>query len=285
MRFSLLQKDSEPMKPTRNPPRPRWLLAPLVLLSLTGCFDLLEEIWLLPDGSARVVFDVGLPKTILNAAKLKGEDPLEQFRQEARATAEELKKDPDVKAFEFRDYEDEEQHHLVYDLTVGDARRLGELHQRAMERMNSASKDQKTKLGFHIERRGMGEYVFVQRLGEPKDEAAGSGARQPSLDGAMKDLGRQMARKMMGDHHFIVRVHGPAIEETNGTLNEEKNTVEWKHSLVDLAEPAGGGLEMRAVVKTGPPAWLWSAMLGVPLLVLMMAVAAARGRKRGSGAA
>lgn len=277
------------MTPTRNTPRPRWLLASLALLSLTltGCFDLLEEIWLLPDGSARVVFDVGLPKPLLDVARVKGEDPLEQFRREAKATEEELKKDPDVKSFEFRDYEEGEQHHLVYDLTVTDATRLNELHQRALERMNSSGQQQKKEgLNFRIERQGLlGKYVFVQQLGEPKEATSGDDApKPPSLGGAMKDFGKQMAQAMLGDHHFIVRVHGLAIEETNGTLNEKKDTVEWKHTLVDLAEPSGEGTEMRAVVQAGLPLWVWPVLLGLPLLVLWLAMSAARRKRRSSAA-
>jgi hypothetical protein len=272
------------MTPTRNTPWPRWLLASLALLSLTGCFDLLEEIWFLPDGSARVVFDVGLPKPLLDAARLKGEDPLEQFRREAKATEEELKKDPDVKSFAFRDHEEGGQHHLVYDLTVSDPTRLNELHQRALERMNSSgNQEKKAGLNFRIEKQGFtGRYVFVQQLGEPKEGAPGAEAQQQpqaGLDSAMKGLGKQLAQTMLGNHHFIVRVHGPSIEETNGTLNEQKDTVEWKHSLVDLAEPSGEGKEMRAVVQAGLPLWVWSLMLGLPLLVLWLAVSAAR-RKR-----
>jgi hypothetical protein len=256
-----------------RPPRLRWLLAPLVLLTLTGCFDLLQEIWILPDGSGRVVFDIGLPKTFLDLARSQGKDPLVEMRADAQATEAELKKDPDVTKFEFREYEENGQQHVVYDLTVRDATRLGELQKRAMEQSNSARQG-KAEVGFRIERRSFGEYVFVQQLGKPKN-GSGSGTDDPR-ERAAKDFGAQMARALLGSHFYTVRVHGQSIPETNGTLNEKKDTVEWKYSLVELIDSVGNGTEMRAVVQAGAPLWLWPVVLGVPLLVLLLAVKAAR---------
>ncbi|MFY0563470.1 hypothetical protein ACN28E_06455 [Archangium lansingense] len=262
--------------PTVRPPLSlRWLLAPLMLLTLTGCFDLLQEIWLLPDGSGRVVLDVGLPKSFLDLARSQGKDPLEQLRADARATEAELKKDPDVTKFELREYEENGQQHLVYDLTVKDATRLGELQKRAMEQ-SATAKQGKANVGFHIERKGFGEYVFVQSFGEPKNEPGSSNGTKDPVGKAAQDFGMQMARALLGNHFYIVRVHGQSISETNGTLNEKKDTAEWKYNLVDLTDAASKGTELRAVVQAGPPLWLWPVVLGVPLLVLVFAVMAAR---------
>ncbi|WP_375770247.1 hypothetical protein NR798_04955 [Archangium gephyra] len=264
----------------RPPPRLRWLLAPLVLLTLTGCFDLLQEIWILPDGSGRVVFDIGLPKTFLDLARSQGKDPLAEMRADAQTTEAELKKDPDVTKFEFREYEENGQQHIVYDLTVRDATRLGELQKRAMDQSATAKQAKqgkgKTDLAFRIERRGFGEYVYVQSFGEPKNAPGSAGGQNDASEQVAKDFGTQMARALLGNHFYIVRVHGQTIPETNGTLNEKKDTVEWKYSLVDLVDAAGKGTELRAVVQAAPPLWLWPVVLGVPLLVLMLAVMAAR---------
>lgn len=261
-------------------PRLRWLLACCALLTLTGCFDLLQELWILPDGSGRVVFDVGLPKSFLDLARARGKDPLEELRVEARATEEDLKKDPDVTKFEFREYEQEGQQHLVYDLTVKDATRLGELQKRAMELSSTAKQAKqgkgKTDLTFQIESRGFGEYVFVQRFGEAKNAPGSTNGASAPTEQAAKDFGMQMARALMGNHFYVVRVHGQTVSETNGTLNEKKDTVEWKYSLVDLLDEAGKGGELRAVVQAAPPLWLWPVVLGVPVLVLVLAVMAAR---------
>jgi hypothetical protein len=257
----------------------RWLLAPLVLLTLTGCFDLLQEVWLLPDGSGRVVVDVALPKPLLDLARAQGKDPLEELRAEARATEADLKKDPDVTKFELREYEQDGQQHLVYDLTVRDATRLGELQKRAMEHSAAAKQQGQAGPSFRIERRGFGEYIFIQRFGEPKEQPdTPNGAKNP-MEQAARDFGTQMARALLGNHFYVVRVHGQSISETNGTLNEKKDTVEWKYSLADLVNEAQQGKELHAVVRAGTPLWLWPVMLGVPLLVLALAVMAARRRR------
>jgi hypothetical protein len=249
------------------------LLAPLVLLTLTGCFDLLQEIWILPDGSARVVFDVALPRSLLGLARAGGKNPLEELRADAQATEAELKKDPDVTKFEFREYEEAGQQHLVYDLTVKDATRLGELQKRAMDH-STAAKQGKTNLAFRIERRGLGEYVFVQRLGGDAGTASTvGGTAKPSGD-VGEELGKNMARALLGNHFLTVRVHGPLITETNGTLSEKKDATEWKLSVLDLSDAKA--TELRAVVQAGPPLWLWPVVLGAPLLILALAVLAAR---------
>ncbi len=184
--------------------------------------------------------------------------------------------------FEFREYEQDGQQHLVYDLTVKDATRLGELQKRAMEQSASAKQGQ-ADVAFRIEPRGFGEYVFVQRFGEPKEQpGAPDGAKTPT-EQAARDFGTQMARALLGNHYYVVRVHGQSIPETNGTLNEKKDTVEWKYSLVDLANEARQGKELHAVVQAGTPLWLWPVMLGVPLLVLALAVMAARRRRARHG--
>lgn len=261
---------------TRTPrflPSPRWLLAALMLLTLTGCFDLLQEIWILPDGSARAVFDVALPKSLMGLARAGGKNPLDELRADAQATEAELKKDPDVTKFEFREYEDAGQQHLVYDLTVKDATRLGELQKRAMDR-NTAAKQGKANIAFRIERQGFGQYVFVQRMGEDSGAAGTAGGTAKPSEDVGEELGKGLAQALLGNHFYTVRVHGPLITETNGTLAEKKDTAEWKFPIVDLSstKPA----ELRAVVQAGPPLWLWPVVLGVPLLVLLLAVMAAR---------
>src|SRR5690349_1263573 len=114
--------------PSRRPRLALCALAILATTTLSGCFDLLEEIWVSPDGSARMVLDVSLPKGLL---QLAGQDPFTRMREEAKKTEAVLKEDPAVKRFAFRDFEEAGVHHLVYELEVNDASKLPELHRRA----------------------------------------------------------------------------------------------------------------------------------------------------------
>lgn len=268
-----------PRLPPRLPavPGPRWLLATLALLSLTGCFDLLEEVWVYPDGSARMVLDITLPKSLVDLAKVTSQDPLAEARERARAAEARLKQNPDITHFEMRDYEEAGEFHLRYDLTVKDVSKLPELQRQAME---EASRDDRARVGgnwdFRIERTGIGEYVFVQRF--DSDKAAAATGDDPANE-ATKELGRQMAKALLGGNHLTVRVHAPGFGETNGTLNEQKDTVEWKMSMAELMD-GSSPRELRAVIYAGAPLWLWPLVIGVPVLVLALAVASARRRRR-----
>jgi hypothetical protein len=265
---------------TRTLWHPRWLLALLALLTLTGCLDILEEIWIQADGSARVTIDIAVPKSLLDLLKAKEKEPFADLRAKAQAAEAELKKDPDVVKFEFREFDDGGQYHLIYELTVKDATKLGEVQSRAMARAAESRKGADAKdFGFHIERTSGGQYVFTQRLGEPK---AGTEDGESPEDAVKSKLAQQMAQAMFANNYFTVRVHGPAILETNGRLNEQKDMVEWKYNLAALM---GGAekTELRAVVQAAPPYWLWAVVLGIPLAVLSLAVAAAR-RKRAHSA-
>ncbi len=264
----------------RTPWHPRWVVALLALLTLTGCLDILQEIWIQADGSARVVVDLAVPKQLLGLLKTQGPDPFAELREKVRATEAELKKDPDVVKFEFRELDDGAQYHLIYDLTVRDATRLGALQKQAMASAAESQQGAAEKgFGFHIERIGSGQYVFTQQLGELK---AGPEQGESPEDAVKSKLAQQMALAMFANNYFTVRVHGPLVTETNGRLNEQKDTVEWKYSLAMLM---GGAekTELRAVVQAGPPLWLWPLVLGVPTLVLVLAVMAAQ-RKRSRSA-
>jgi len=256
------------------------MVALLALLTLTGCLDILEEIWIQADGSARVVVDLAVPKSLLALLKTKEPEPFADLREKVKAAEVELKKDPDVVKFEFRELDDGAQYHLIYDLTVRDATRLGELHKRAMTSAAESQKGAGSKgFGFRIERTGSGQYVFTQQLGELK---AGPEQGEAPEDAMKSKLAQQMALAMFANNYFTVRVHGPLVTETNGRLNEQKDTVEWKHSLSALMGGAGK-TELHAVVQAGPPLWLWPLVLGVPLLVLVLAVVGAQ-RKRSRSA-
>lgn len=262
----------------RSTPRPPWLLATLALLTLTGCFDLVQEVWFNPDGSARVVLDIALPKSLDSLAKLTGGKDLkaliEEERQQARAA---VAQDPNVVELVLRQYEEGEQLHLVQELTVRDATKLPELFRKVHESTAERREGQGT-WDFRIERSG-GDYVFTQRF---VPDAALAGADGDLAERAGQALAKELAKSLLAKHHVTVRVHGPGIGETNGTVNEKKDTVEWRRGLADLLDAPAQGLEFRAVVHAGEPLWLWPVVIGIPLAALGLAIAAAR-RRRGFG--
>ncbi|QSQ23096.1 hypothetical protein JY651_49795 [Pyxidicoccus parkwayensis] len=263
---------------SRSTPRPPWLLATLALVTLTGCFDLVQEVWINPDGSARVVLDVGIPKSLVAlGGKHGGQDLMEQVRQEQEAAKETLSKDPNVEKLEQRTYEEGDRVHVVHDLTVRDATKLPELYRKLAD---DASRERQRGAGnwdFRIERDG-GDYVFTQRFVPDKAVLPAEGG--DPAEQAAKELAKGMAKALLVNNNVTLRVHGPSIGETNGTVNEKKDTVEWKMPLSELVDAPAGGREFRAVVHGGEPLWLWPIVIGVPLAVLGLAIAAARRKRR-----
>jgi len=252
----------------------------LVLLLGTGCFDVQQELWVQPDGSARLVVDLGLPRSLTALALLNGaNDAKAVLLAKAREAEKDLRQDPEVTQVDVRDYEREGQLHLVYDVTVKDVTRLPDLYRRATGKRTAGDGLQPPgdAWDFRIERRG-GDYVFTQRF-IPEKALAPLPPAGDASELAARELAKGMAKAALVNNRLTVRIHGPGIGETNGAVNEQKDTVEWRFNLAELVDAPAEGRELRAVIHGDEPLWLWPAVLGVPLAVLLLTVAAALKRR------
>ncbi|NMO20685.1 hypothetical protein HPC49_43915 [Pyxidicoccus fallax] len=265
----------------RLTPRPPWLLATLCLLTLTGCFDVTQELWFEPDGTARVVVDLAVPKSVGTLAKLTGGKELtaliEEQRQQARAA---VAQDPNVVDLTLRQHEEGAFLHLVQELKVKDATKLPELFRKIADSAASQQREAQGTWDFRIERNG-GNYVFTQRF-VPDKAFAGANGFDPA-ERAGEAIAKELMKSLLAKNFITLRVHGPGIVEANGTVNEKKDTVEWKVSLAELLDAPPEGREFRAVVDAGEPLWLWPVVIGVPLAVLGLAISAARRRRSFGG--
>ncbi|WAM25404.1 hypothetical protein [Myxococcus sp. NMCA1] len=259
--------------------RPALLLAALSLF-LTGCFNVEQDLWIEPGGSARLVVDMGMPKSLTAMGLLGGAtDAREALLAKAREAEQALRQDPEVSQVMLRDYEKDGQVHLVYDVTVKDVTRLPELYRRAAEQhAQGQPSSPKDAWDFRIERQG-GDYAYTQRFNPEKAFATPVGIGDEAAEQAAQELAKGMVKAMLVNNRLTLRIHGPGIGETNGTVNEQKDTVEWKLNLAELMDAPAEGREFRAVIRGGEPLWLWPLVLGVPLVVLLLTVAAARKRR------
>lgn len=260
-----------------------WMLAALSLLALTGCFNVEQDLWINPDGSARVVVDLGIPKSLGAMAEASGGQRLvDQLHAQRKAAQESVAKDPNVTELVLKQYDEGDQLHLVHELTVKDATKLPELFRQVTQ--DAAPKEQ-PGLGawdFRIERSG-GDYIVTQRFAPvPLDAGALKGTGDPAELAAL-EFAKGMTRALLVNNRFTLRVHGPGIGETNGTVNEKKDTVEWKLAMSELVDLPAEGRELRAVVHGGEPLWLWPVVIGIPLAVLGLAISAARRRRAFAG--
>ncbi len=228
----------------------RALLAAAAVL-LTGCFDVLEEVWIEPDGSGRAHIELGMPAALMHLAKAASSAQGVSLSSEAKAAAERLRKEPDVVRVRFEEKEEGGQYRAVYEVEVRDVTKLPELLRRG------AGPQKLEGFRFEISRLDNGNFQFVQKMGR-------------------FDPGIQAANAVLGERTVTVRVHGRRIVGTNGRLNEKADTAEWKLSVPDLAS----GAELKAEVQAGAPVWVWAGVIGVPLALLMLVLLRARRMRR-----
>lgn len=254
------------MKPDR-----RWLVAASSLVLLTGCFDLLEEIWLETGGGARLKVEISVPKALLAMGRLGGQDLLLSVREDAANVKAELEKDPDLTGFEYRTEEDGAIYKLIYEIATRDATKLAAVQQRTLAAVAQRASSE-SPVRYSIQRRfGVVGHVFEGVVASERD------SKSPAGDQA-EEIAQAMAGAMLGGHAITLRLHAPAILSSNGEMDSDRTTAEWKIPLSKLVQP-GFRQEMRA--ETLAVGWRMGAVLGaVGLLLVGMMIGRLTGRRR-----
>ena len=109
------------------------LVLVLPLLTLTGCFDFLEEIWILPDGSGRVRIDIGLTSALFALPGIGSKEKLmDDVHENAKQAAEAARSDPDVKSVKVETKDEGGLFHLIYEIEVKDVTKLADVQRRIL---------------------------------------------------------------------------------------------------------------------------------------------------------
>lgn len=210
----------------------RWVVACVAMAMCSGCFDLVQEIWLEAGGGGRLRLEISLPKSLLAMGRLGGEDLLVSVREDAANAKAELAKDPDIRSFDYRSEEGPGVFKLIYEVDAKDASKLAAAQARAL-----AALARKARGGSAGPSTSPVDFSIDRKLGlglEFKGTLAGR-ATEPGRGG--DELGRAMADAMLGGHAITVRLHAPFVLSTNGQMDAARSTVEWKVPLSALAEP------------------------------------------------
>ncbi|HVE82295.1 MAG TPA: hypothetical protein VND93_05585 [Myxococcales bacterium] len=213
----------------------RWLLAGASLLLCSGCFDVVEEIWLEAGGGGRLRLEISLPKSLLSMGRLGGEDLLVSVREDAANAKAELARDPDIRRFDYRTEEKPGVFNLVYEVEANDAAKLQAAQARALSVL--ASRAGKGRGGM---RQSPVDFSVARRFGLGFDFQGALGGGSEKEDGKADpgdDIGKAMAGAMLGGHAITVRLHAPFILSTNGAMDPTRTTAEWKVPLTALMEP------------------------------------------------
>lgn len=229
----------------------RCLLLFMLSSACAGCLELTQEVWVNRDGSGRMRLDIALPQGLLEmAAESDGANPL----AESMAEYERLKADPgqvpNLRSVDHSEYVEGEFHHFVIDLEVDDVTALPETMAQLQKRtaLDEEQAEKADELAsqheMRLERIGRNRMVFVQTLVDDSQAADASTPGTEEMDAA----GKAFLASMFAGKHFTVRLHAPKVTATNGAVDQNARTTEWRIPLTELM--AREGLqELRAEIE------------------------------------
>lgn len=258
--------------------RIRLLVLALFAVWLPGCFDVVEELWLNPDGSGRARLEVilpasGVPGPVRDAAS-------QQISEGAAQSGQALMREGKVKSVSFDHKTIEGAEHFVYDVEVLNARQLDDV---LPEVLSAANLPASVMGGPHpwsvkVEQVREGELRFTQTF-----EGTGSaGADAGTADNPLAAFGQALASSMWSGRTFTVRVHAPRVSDTNGAWDAKGEAVEWRLDLAKVASGQQPRTEMHAELFTTryPIALVIGGAAVVLVAVGVLASALTRRRRR-----
>jgi len=229
-----------------------------LLLTLTGCIDVKQDIWINKDGSGKFVFDVGLSKQFKAMMDLqKGFGELEEledgeeddnglneipFSESPEKVIEDLKKNKFVTEAEFEEAVDAKYDRTIYTIQLSDITKIKDVLSSsslgAAARELGGDNNLEENNDFELKKTDSGTYeLSVSLKGNEEDKPE---------DPQEAEFAATMMKQMFGDAGMTLRVNAPAVTH-NG--KEEDASIVWTMLLADLA--AGGNLEAKGEFKPG----------------------------------
>ena len=258
-----------------------------VSLFFAGCFEILEEVWINNDGSGRIKIDIGISEAMMSMGTSDSSaNTFADLDKDFQKTKEEVEKNPKIKRVDFKQYSDGGMKHFAFDVEVRDLSALNDFQKivYSSEKKDTA-KEASAEQGMPLENSELtiekqnGKIVFVRRIGQkPATEDTSTSAEGDSAGKAFEDMGKAMAGAMFGNFSYTVRLHADNISSTNGKLDDQKKTVEWKIPLGELM--TGKHRELRAeIVPAGGNMVMWIVAALVILGVVVGVVTMMRRKK------
>ena len=250
----------------------RSLIPLFCALTLSGCLDVQQEVWINPDGSGKLRFDLGLSKafTELGEGESTGvSDLVISFKELGR----ELNRDPRLKYSPvLEEYSDDDFDRVAIEVVVKDWRDLPAINYLILKR-KSGEETLESKanqmLLFSLHEAEDGNIFFRQpsigTFSDSDEPAAGEGEET-----LMERAGRAFIGSFMNEGAVVVTLHSTMISRTNGTWQPDKSSVRWKVSLEDMME---GKVEIDAfTAEIGTAAGSQKSwrLVGILLIVFML---------------
>ncbi len=199
------------------------MMAALIFISLAGCFDVKQEIWVDPDGSGRLRFTLRAPSPegtrtdTTSVPVLEIHEMARRMRQDTR-----LRFSPRVEQFVIDDAD-----HVALEIAVNDWHDLPAINRDIME-MGSAGERVRTALAslfdFTLEEDVEGYILYRQLASESTARRA-----RDALTGR-----ESRATGFPAEGTLQIILHSPTVSRTTGSWQLDKSGVKWSLDLDQL---------------------------------------------------
>lgn len=261
----------------------RLLVVLLIVLSFlfTGCFELLEEIWINSDGSGRMRVDFGIPEAMLSMGGEEGmDDPFADIEQKFQETKASVEKNPKVKRIDLTQQSDGTLKHIVLDIEVTDYSELQDLPKLLYAEDDTAKSSQETALEkseLRITKENDGKIIVSRYFGGVRSKE--SSAPEDTASDPFAQMGEAMAGAMFGNNHYTVKVYADNIVSSTGKLSDDKKTAEWKIPIGSLIMGTMKQKEFRAEILPPSSNMMMYIIGGVLLLGILIGLVASMKKK------
>ncbi len=250
----------------------RSLIPLFCVLTLSGCLDVQQEVWINPDGSGKLRFDLGLSKedTELGEGDLTSiSDIAGSFRELGR----QLNSDPRLSYSPvMEEYSDDDFDRIAIEVVVRDWRDLPAINHLILERepgIEPFESSANQMLLFSLHEAEDGNIFFRQpsigTFSESAEPAAAEGKET-----FLERSGRAFFGSILDEGGVVVTLHSIMISRTNGTWQPDKSSVRWKYSIGDMVD---GKVEINAfTAEIGTAAGSQKSwrMIGVLLTIFLL---------------
>jgi hypothetical protein len=228
----------------------------IAVVSLSGCFDFTQEIWVNQDGSGRLQYGIKLHKGLSAFSRefnLK-KDPCVLFFRDR----EDIEKKPGVVSAKISNKTEKELTHCIMDIVVDDFSRLNELQDEVLRDNKTTRQKDDFNTRFNLHNKENGLASFTQTLGS-KDNATDS--NEDEFDREAHKFANMMFLSVLQGSFWSVKLNAPEITSANGKISEDKTSVVWNIQMSDILIKQDMQLELQAELDFDPPwyrrLWKW----------------------------
>lgn len=228
--------------------------AAFAFLVTAGCFEVTEQYHFNPDGSGKVVFDVGLGQQLAAFAESEGGDPWAEMRENFEKAKTEAESDPNITTVTLEEKDVADMHRFIITAQVKDMTKAKDSMQNIGGEDDSPGDTQ-----LSITRSG-DAFAFNRAIKMGNDE-------EPENPGAAA-----LMKSMFAGRYYTVQVHGAGVSAQGGEAKE--GYVEFRKSLVEMMSSKGAWtIDATVPAGGGGGMTIWIVVGGLVLVVVGLVIA------------